>query len=322
LLLGYKINLVWGWTSWLTEFITWVSSAKVAILLLFGVIFALLGLNWIASKMYYGRGQTDVDSSTRKQRQSIILPYMFTVIVGGVLIGAGYVPTLTVFLPSLSGIGSRFNIFATVGGAVLITAVLMIASLIIAKNPKQVKFSVLAAAIPFILLGIFTQASVQYYNSVAWREQQTIWQELFATAPNFTDDTLILFILPGFENRTGFSNWHRTPLSASWEASSGARLLYNNPTLLADVYFPDIEEPIEPSLTDAGVLTKDTGTLTPYSHVVAYIYDNESRKLRPLQQLPGDMIQGLETAVDLCDDCILQEPVSISDAPLRKLVQD
>ncbi len=322
LLLGYKISLVWGWTSWPTAAFTWVSSAKIAILLLFAVIFVLLGLSWIASKMYYGRGQTGVDSWTRKQRQAMILPYVFTAVAGGVLVGAGYVPTLTVFLPSLSGIGSRFNIFATIGGAVFITAVFMIVTLTITGNLKQVKILFLAAITPFVLLGIFTQASVQYDNSVAWREQQTIWQELFTTAPDFADDTLILFILPGFENRTGFANWRRTPLSASWEASSGVRLLYNNSSLLADVYFPDIEEPIEPSLTDAGILTKDTGTLTPYSQVVAFVYDNESGKLRPLQQLPGDMIQGLETAVDLCDDCILQGTVSISDAPLRELVQD
>lgn len=131
---------------------------------------------------------------------------------------------------------------------------------------------------------------------------------------------MVLFILPGHQDRTGFYNWRRTPLSASWEASSGVRLLYNNFTLSADVLFPDIEEPIEPILTDKGMTTQDTGTITPYAQIVAFIFNNDEGSLKQLDELPAEMIQGATGSVKLCADCVSNEQEL--NAPLRKLIQD
>ena len=96
----------------------------------------------------------------------------------------------------------------------------MISALLLDKNREQVKYLVLAFAVLFVAIGIVAQASVQYHNRIAWREQQTIWRELFAVAPSFKDDTMVLFALTDFQDRAGYFNWQRTPLSASWEASS------------------------------------------------------------------------------------------------------
>jgi hypothetical protein len=171
-----------------------------------------------------------------------------------------------------------------------------------------------------VVLGIVTQASVQYHNRVAWREQQTLWHELFVVAPDFKDDTMVLFVLPGFRDRAGYFNWQRTPLSASWEASSAVRLLYDNATLSADVYFPDIEEPIEPVLTERGVLTQDTGALTPYAQTVAFQYDSATGTLSQWEQLPADLIPGAKGPIGLCSDCVLAERVL--NVPLRSLVRE
>lgn len=320
LLLGYKVSLGWGWTFPIEQSLPWVSSAKVAALLLCGVIAVVGLLSWIMSKLWVKEQWAGITGRSHNQRWAIIRQYLFAAITGVVLIGAGYIPVLVVFLPNLSGIGSRFNIFATIGGAVFIASILMIGSLLFAKNRQQIKYLFVAFAVPFVVLGIVTQASVQYNNRIAWREQQTIWQELFSIAPSFKDDTFVLFILPGYQDRSGYFNWRRTPLSASWEASSGIRLLYDNVRLSADVYFPDIEEPIEPVVTTEGVLTRETGTITPYARTVALVYDNNTGALSQLDQLPVELIPGATEPIKLCSDCVLSERVM--NVPLRTLVQD
>lgn len=320
LLLGYKVTLGWGWTQTIAAFLPWAASAKVAVLLLGSVVIGLGVLVWAVTRKRASNDASMWDEARWPAKGGVLVPYLIALAVGMLLVGAGYFPTTAVFLPTLAGIGSRFNLFATIGGAVTIAAVLMLVALLVARTPKQAQWLLLGAVTPYILVGILTQASVQYHNRIAWQEQQSIWQSLFVAAPDFADDTLVLFVLPGFEDRSGFSNWRRTPLSASWEASSGVRLLYNNPTLTADVHFPDIDEPIEPVLTRDGVLTRDTAVLTPYSRVVAFMFDPGSGAVSRLAQLPAEMVQDAEAPVDLCAECVLA--TAVMDAPLRELIRD
>jgi len=320
IILGYRLSLTWGWTYAIDELLPWISGAKTAALLLIGIVASFLILSYLLSSRLRNKKDREEGGWPLPERWTAVRPYLYSAIVGAALIGAGYVPLVAVFLPSLSGIGSRFNIFATIGGAAFIASFLMIGSLLIARQRYQTGYLFLALLAPFVILGIVTQASVQYSNRVAWQEQQTLWNELFSTAPSFKDDTMILFILPGHQDRTGFYNWRRTPLSASWEASSGVRLLYSNFTLSADVYFPDIEEPIEPSLTVEGIVTQDNGAITPYERTVAFVYDNVAGSLSQLDALPADMIKGAEEPIMLCPDCVSDAPVI--EAPLRELIQD
>jgi hypothetical protein len=321
LLSGYKLSIGWGWTYPMEHLLPWVSGAKFAALLLLVVIIASW---WLVSRMAPGfptrRQSTEISArgGTFNERWSMMPIYFLSAAIGVVLIGAGYIPVVMVFLPSLSGIGTRFNIMATIGGAVLIASALMIGSLSFAKSQQQLKILFLASAIPLILLGVVTQASVQYSNRTAWQEQQTIWRALFSAAPGFKNDTMVLFVLPDYQERSGYYNWRRTPLTASWEATSGLHLLYNNFTLSGDVYFPDIEEPTEPVLTPDGVAVQDTGVLIPYAKVVAFFFDTDAGNLRQLNELPADWIDGAADPIKLCSACITNEVNS--DVPLRNLV--
>jgi hypothetical protein len=254
------------------------------------------------------------------QRGQALRPYFGLSLLGLLLIGAGYVPTIAVFLPNLSSYGSRFNMFATIGAALTLTAGLMIGALVVAKHQAQTKVLFLVTAIPLISLGIVTQAAVQFDSRVAWQEQRQIWQALFSVAPTFKAHTKVLFILPGYQARASYQSWQRTPLSAAWEASSAIRLLYNNSTLSADVIFPDISEPTEPSFSAKGVLTQDTGILTPYAQTVVFIYEPDVHTLRQVDTLPPDLVKGIKTAITLCPDCIL--PAAATNVPLRRLVQN
>ena len=235
------------------------------------------------------------------------------------MIGAGYVPIMTLYSPNLSGLGSRANLFATWGSAVLVASVLMMGAVAFAKNQEQIPYLFLVSTIPFVALGIVTQASVQYDTRAAWREQQTIWKQLFTVAPNFQDDTLVLLILPGYRDRVGYQNWKRTPLSAYWEVTSAVRLFYHNPTLSADILFPDLDGDNEPALTPQGVVNRDSGAVTPYTQCAAFIYDAGTGTLRPLDELPVAMMGRADRPVKLGTGRVLTE--KLIDVPLRRLVE-
>ena len=318
--LGYKISLLWGWTYPVGQFLPWFSETKNAVaLLLIAVLFLVWLISKVAPRILLNDLGNEISSWSLQQRWTFIRPYIVGAGIGILFIGAGYIPVMLVFLPSLSGIASRFNSYATMGGALFFASAIMIASIMFAKNSQQVKYLFIAAAIPFIFLGTLTQAAVQYNNKIAWREQETIWQELFSLAPDITDNTFVLFVLPGYQKRTGFYNWRRTPVSASWEVTSGLHLLYSNMTLSADVYFPDIDEPIEPILEADGIYVRETGNKVPYNRVVAVTFDGNEGSLQRLDELPARFIQGSAGPVHLCTDCVSKD--QSQDTPLRKLVQ-
>ena len=314
LLLGYKISFLWGWTEPIIAALDQVTSALPAMLLLAGAVLLCLALAWSLGRRLAPAG----GSAAGDKPMLVIRTYLLFALFGIVLTGAGYIPILFVFLPSLAGIGSRFNLFATLGGAVTLASGLMLIAQLLAQRGRPTWLLALAGATPLLLLAVAFQSSVQKHNQLAWQEQQQLWQQLFLQAPDIADDTFVLFILPDMEDRTGFINWRRTPLSASWEASSGVRLLYDNSSLAADVYFPDIEEPIEPILTQDGVFTLETAEVTPYSRVVAFHFDAAAGTLEQLEQLPANLIAGGDRLVTLCQNCVL--PVPAIDVEWRRLV--
>jgi hypothetical protein len=321
LLLGYKVSLAWGWTYSIEQFIPWASGAKAAgLLLMLSMALAWFSFDWFRSRAGAVVREATMIGHSRTERLTLVRPYAVAAVIGVALIGAGYIPVVLVYLPSLSGIGSRHNGFATIGSAVFVGSVLMAGALLCSRDLQRMRYQVLASAMPLVLIGIVTQASVQYHNRLAWREQQHIWGELFLAAPDIKDNTMVLFVLPGYQDRTGFYNWRRTPLSASWEVSSGVRLLYDNFTLSGDVYFPDIEEPIEPALTAGGVFIRDTNTMVPYSRAIAFSYDNRAGKLNRIDEIPAEWVEGTDHPLLLCDDCVLDG--ARRNIPIRALVQD
>jgi len=96
-------------------------------------------------------------------------------------------------------------------------------------------------------------------------------------------------------------------------------LFYYNATLTADVIFPDVDIFGEPLLTVGGVFNPQADVLTPYSQVVAFLYDRGAGTLIQLDELDIQTEQG-QYSMLLCPDCILPDPVS--DSVWRYLVQD
>jgi hypothetical protein len=320
---GYKISLGWSWTTILMQTILpWLANnAKVGYLVLGGITFVLW---WLASRIVYrqyGRGQeVEVNGWSLRQRWSQIRSYVYTGLVGLVLVGAGYIPFIAIFEPALFNVTmSRIHIFASIGSAISLVSILMIGSLLFARYSEQAKYLFLVSALPFLLLGVATQVTVQYNNLAAWRGQQRIWQELFSTVPSFRDDTMVLFIMPT-DPPEGYLNRERRPLYAAWEVSSALRVLYDNPTLSAEVIFPDREWTTEPILTPKGVFSQYNRTDTPYNRVVTFVYESDTKPLRRLDDLPAELVEGKVGPIKLCPDCVLNE--GGANVPLRKLVEN
>ncbi len=321
LILGYRISLKWGWSYPIQQFLPWIPGTIAAFLFLVALALILVWLvRWAMEKGHIGESKGDISPWSFPQRVTNARPFSFLALLGLGLVGVGYFPIILVFLPTLNSFESRFNLFATVGGTLFFAATAMIFSLLMARNQRQARHLFLAATLPFITLGTATQAAVQYQTRVAWLEQKAIWQSLLAVAPDFVDDTLVLFILPGYQDRVGYQNWHRTPLYASWDATSAVRLFYDNPTLSADVFFPDINTEMEPVLMSDGLFTKDTAVLTSYAKIAAFVYESDTKTLTQIDELPNGLVRNIEFPVTFCSSCVLHEYIMHNS--VRRLVQE
>lgn len=317
LILGYKITLAWGWTETVRHEVPLVTStggALAVVALVVGAA-ALAGGRVRLPPRTGDSGVSAPEPSVNRRRAAA--QAMAGVTIGLGLIGAGYFPIVTAFMPNLSGFSSRLNLFASMGGAWFLASSLLSGARLVAAAGVERRM-LWTAAIPLVLLGGLTQVSVQYRVRLAWDEQRALWQGLFESAPNFRNDTVVLFVFPGLTERHGYWSWWRMPLEASWDASAGVRLLYANRSLSADVVFPDVQRFREPALTSAGLQNWQTGKISPWDRVVAYSYDSGSRALQALDTLPVSLNVGED--VHLCTSCILPGPAPVTS--LRQLVSD
>jgi len=332
LMLGYKVSLAWGWTTTVQHYLPWIQGSQSAVLFVATIVSAPVLL---ASYLVPSRPVPPTAKEDPRELRSAIAPYVASGVAGLALLGAGYLPVIAVFQPSLADIDSRLNLFASLGSAVFLCSALMIAAKFVSYRvsiPSKKRAAqpltrrgttagqlLVIAVVPFLLLGTLTHASVQYRNRMAWEEQTTLWRTILDRVPNFRDDSLVLFVLPGLQDRAGYHNWWRTPLYANWDASAALRMLYDNDRLAGDVVFPDLVRFNEPRLVTAGVVNWQTREVVPYTRTVAFTFDTKTRRLQQLDRLPAAWVEGASEPVNLCRDCILNTPVA--DTSLRRLVR-
>jgi hypothetical protein len=272
-------------------------------------------LGWLAGR----RGQPQPANWSRRDRWPQFRFYLLLALLALVMVGAGYAPIVAGWYPNLANVRSRVNLFPSIGSAAFVAACLMLGSLLAARAQSQVKTLFLASAIPFVLLAGFTQASVDYAARTAWQEQKAIWQQLFTLAPDFRDGTVVVFVLPGYQDRAPFESWRRLPLDAPWEVTAAIHVLYDNPTLSADVFYPDVLATHSVTLGTAGVVL-ETGEVVPYSRAVFYAYDGPANRLSRLESLPADWVGGAEGPVTVSGERVVAGKAPV--VPLRRLVQD
>lgn len=312
LILGLKIQLIWGWTTLISNTFG------------FGTLHVLLALSlWVFGIIFapnFFRARRIFHSVSIREANKYVL-------MGGIGLGAivaGYIPVIFVFLPNLTSIGSRVNLFASIGGAILVTSAIKLISLFAFPSRWRQWFFV-ASILPFLIVSLITHLVVQRDARVAWEEQRNIWQTLITQVPDLRDQTTVLIVLPDYQDRVGYRNWKRVPISAYWDASSAIRLLYNNRTLNADVLYLDIETATEPTLTAEGLLSKNAKQPTPYKKTVIAVYKPQRRQFTILQELPKTMLANPDILapnmrLTLCTQCIIHTHSS-RERPFKKLIK-
>ncbi|MEJ5308890.1 MAG: hypothetical protein WHX52_03885 [Anaerolineae bacterium] len=279
LVLGFKV-LVWGWTEPLRQIFgfngNWLPMGMILLSmgLAGGVAMLLDRRAYVGARSFYG---------WRQAAEWREVGGLFAAGIVGTV--AGYIPIGLLYEPNLDSLASRVNLFALTGASLLVVALLYGAALLVARTRQQVLRLVLAGALPLMSIGIATQVLVQYDIRVAWIEQKHIWSQLFTLIPNLADDTTVCFVLNGNQDRVGFVNWKRLPLSSNWELTGALQVLYGNDTLRGEVLFSDVDVHDEARLTEEGVIDFWTGFVTPYDRVVFVFYEEESRRLRVLDDL-------------------------------------
>jgi len=305
LALGYKVSLLWGWTRCVRElFLPDAVTAAIATGLCGSVLAAL----------YAGRAVTGPQGRSRAIGESVSRGA-----VGFVMVAAGYLPVITMYLPNLSGFGSRFNLWASIGSAVLATSVIVALARLLGVQAEKEDRLVWAAGAPLLLLGALCQISVQERAKQAWSEQQEIWKGTFEVAPSFQGGTMVLFVLPGYEEEHSYETWGRTPFAAGWDAASGLRMMYGDSTLDADVFFPNVESEPGPDLIAQGVRNWRTGKVVPYENVTAFRYERHGGELVRMEILPARYVQAATGDVRLCKDCIRESAPREAGLAMRRL---
>lgn len=315
-LLGYKVTLVWGWTGAVGQLIPALGNSKAALAAVAGAVVVSAFCVWLALN-YIQRRQPSVATWAMSERRASLRAASWLGLIGLILVGAGYVPVILVFIPNLAAVGSRVNFYAGLGGVLFLLSLVVGASVLAARAPRQAPLLCAATLAPLLAVGLAAQMAVQRSAATAWDEQRAIWQLVMQQAPNLRDHTFLLIALPGYSDRLGYQTWERAPLAAPWEVNAAVALLYNNATLNGGVIFPGVIGGTESALTAEGVKRVAAGAI-PYDQMVAVEYHRDTGALTMLDELPADWVAGAQGPVLIGGTGLVDANPPV--APLRSLL--
>lgn len=312
-LLGVK-TMIWSWTEPIRMGLGLESNLQILFILAVGIggIIALVG---IGCKLVHRCHELPIPRLFEIRLELPLVFFAFAFLV------SGFIPIILLYVPNLTGVVSRVNLFAIPGASLLAVAILSISASLVSNCQHCQKGLLYVAMIPLFLIGWTTQIQIQKDISSAWQEQKHILMNVIDKVPNFVDDTAVYFVLPGYEDRVGFANWKRTPLApANWEVTAALQVLYNNQDLSGDILYPDLDVFSAPKLTQAGVKDFWTDEITPYERAVFFLYSGSPRRLKLMTEPEDYFSLPLELEnYDPLKRIVGDEPVS---APSRRLLSD
>jgi hypothetical protein len=212
---------------------------------------------------------------------SLAKSYFIIFLVGSALWVAGYIPIIALYRPALAIVSSRINSFAVPGAALMLVSGLAILATFVANSTLIKRSIVIAAVLPFIMLGIFVQLEINQENQIKWDTQRTIWNRVFAAIPNIQDQSGIVVIIPGYQNLRPFESF---PFLSGWEIEAGAQILYNNPNIGGNYYYKDIQ-PVELLFTKNGFRPIPTDKIIPYKKLIFVFYDPQDNTVTLVKNL-------------------------------------
>jgi hypothetical protein len=290
LLSGYRL-MVWAWLDPLVHAFGLKGWQAAAILLL--LIILCIGLVYVISRIYRKLAGNYL---THQQHSAQLHRFMLLMLVGPILIAAGYIPYIMFFEPSYFPfiLSSRGNLFALPGAAATLVALLTVIALLLSRKHIQLNLMVLAGVLPLILLGILIQMQVQYDNRVAWEEQKQIWHELFELAPDLKDGTSVHFILSDNERAPSLNkNGVRPALGPKSQVRAALNMLYGKHNLDGDAFIREIlfvnQEFIRKKVfLEEGVSSYTGMQPIPYDRTIFLAYDGHPRQLRVIEDLQAE----------------------------------
>lgn len=272
LLIGYRVMLQWSWTGgirkalpshgWIVEALLWVGVFLLAIALM-GVVLHL----WQDDKTNFKDRSQSFPISTRSN--------YWLVILGFLLIGAGYLPSITVSVPGLGWIDSRLNEIPSIGASILIVALLML--LIRKIVPLNWIATVLyILLVPMLFIATITHQSVWRDTLRAWGIQQDIWSQLRTELPHITSDRIIVMFLPECGINEGWITGPPPIAQGPYGFSGALSILYDDPDLRGR-FFYDFGDTIftGSALEISGYLA----TTIPYDELILLEYDCQRQYL-------------------------------------------
>jgi hypothetical protein len=198
---------------------------------------------------------------------------------------AGYIPIIVTFPPNLEDISTRANMYSIPAAAVIITAIIGLIALALARSRPQWQLFLWIGALPLIIIGLVVQVTIQQRWHAAWEQQKSIWQQLFQIVPNFEDKTTVVLILKGYR-RLEFAE--HPPLYAQWEFDSALRVLYENDGLRGRILFP-VADIFSESRLDPTKIVGAYQEETAYDHTVFLMYNPKNGRLKLVYDLEEEL---------------------------------
>jgi hypothetical protein len=313
---GYRLQFQWSWAGTMLYFWPGLTTEGAHAHLAATVVIFLLMVFWtfvaaVLVRVCARRLERGKDEPWRHRIAE--LRRLGVVFLGGLAaVGLGYVPIAALIAPSLDYGGSHANLAASIGGSVAIAALLAMAATVLqpAGRARQILLALLVT--PLVFLGMVTQIAVQRESAVAWDQQKDVWRQLFALAPDLADDTGVYLLvdvdasplrpLPFMDGEHGLG------------FTAALQLFYANDSLHGIAVMQGVR-PIE--FSQAGIV-RPWGVV-PYDQAIMLKYEQSSRKLVLLSEVPAELLNGGRPASSLGQDRVLQGPAPSSR--YRRLVE-
>jgi hypothetical protein len=301
-----KVNAYYGW-SFVFEGLT---GAKSGFWLEIFLIMALVLLTFIFSLLFKSRGRSGEKELTRTFPS--LNGWLKYLLLGLVLIVAGYFPIIVFNRLNLDFDNARIHIMASFGGAITLIALLGI--LVRAfRNQSAKGYAIISILVLiFFMTGVTHQWKFNYFETkTAWEQQKSIWKAIFQAVPDISPNTTLVLLLPEEMDAAKIPSF----LSGPYGFSSGLSALYGKSGIQGYFQYNQVQPE---QITESGLQSIFANyPPIPYPSIVLFQYDPADHKLIMIDELIMETPAG-KIPVPLCNACLINRP---NDLQLSYLVR-